>query len=105
MALNETPKFTFSLNAPINFRPKCSLSLNDPIVFKFFSHLMPLGAKTDINFIYECPPPPVYLKRTETAIRLVYIKSLFNQSNFNYSYKALIICRLITAYVLFASEF
>ena len=32
---------------PHNFGPKCSLSPSEPIFMQFFSHLMPLGAKTD----------------------------------------------------------
>ena len=49
--------------SPHNFGPKCGLSPNDPIFFKFFSHPMPLGAKTGALHlyrfhIYEWPPPP-----------------------------------------------
>ena len=60
-------KFHFHLKCPRNFGPKCSLSPNDLIglLIQFFSHLMPLGAKTGavhlyrFQFLYKCLLPPI----------------------------------------------
>ena len=38
---------------PHNFGPTCGLSPNDPHFFQFFSHPMPLGAKTGAIYLYQ----------------------------------------------------